>query len=390
MAVTEEIKAWIVANYGDGTRVTTDGWRKLNVAVMNNTIAAPYTKADITEEVVLWAMNNPNYTVSGTAPVPPPATGKPGAEPTIVYSATSGCVVQLASFPGGADSGAKYWIDGYPPGTPSGIPKDYSRGEYDYLQMSCGEHLIFVSIPGFADTEEIFTLASGVLKRFVATPNLVSASTVTATTGKGVGTLAVSAKDSTSGKTVDWGVVRLRSETATTSGVYVGIVPYEGQVVAKTYNVVVTAKGYNEGVQKVAVKANQRTVVSIPLYQKKFAAVLKIMAGGPAYIDGMSFKDYEVLFVGETRKKDWVRIETTVTDTFQVVMTWYHHIEGADLAQLTRATELFGAYQGVLKTEEKVLSPYMTATERHLDFPEWGIPNKPGYYRVAFGLDIGT
>ena len=299
-------------------------------------------------------------------------------------------MLQLASFPGGAESGAKYWIDGYPPGTPSGIPKDYSKGEYDYIKLPCGEHSIFVQIPGYEDTEEIVTLAPGVLKWLVARPSMVSASTVTATTGKGVGTLAVSAKDSTSGKTVDWGVVRLRSATATTSGVYVGIIPYEGQVVAKTYNVVVTAKGYEEGVQKVAVKANQRTSVSIPLYQKKFAAVLKIMAGGPAYIDGMSFKDYEVLFVGETRKKDWVRIETTVTDTFQVVMTWYHHIEGADISGLSKATGLFGPLHGVLKTEEKILSPYMSATERHLDFPEWGIPNKPGYYRVAFGLDVGT
>jgi hypothetical protein len=361
---------------------------------MNNTIAAPYTKADITEEVVIWAMGNPNYTVPGappvTPPVTPPLTGKPGAKPTIVYGAAPGvCVLELASFPGGPDSGAKYWIDGYPPGTPSGIPKDYSKGESDYIKLSCGEHSIFVQIPGREDTKEIVTLEPGVLSWLVATPKIVSASTVTATTGKGVGTLAVTAKDSSTGATVEWGVVRLRSETATTQGVYVGIIPYEGLVDAKTYNVVVTAKGYEEGVQKVAVKANQRTSVSISLYQKKFAAVLKIMAGGPAYIDGMSFKDYEVLFVGETRKKDWVRVETTVTDTFQVVMTWYHHIEGVDLSELTRATELFGPLHGILKTEEKTLSPFMSATERHLDFPEWGIPNEPGYYRVAFGLDIG-
>jgi hypothetical protein len=61
---SEAIKAWIVANYGDGTRVTGDGGRKLNVAKMANMLAAlpsGYSKADITEGVVLWAMDNPNW-----------------------------------------------------------------------------------------------------------------------------------------------------------------------------------------------------------------------------------------------------------------------------------------------------------------------------------------
>ena len=71
----DAIKAWIVANYGDGTRVTSEGWLKLYDANMMNNLAplpAGYTKASITEEVVLWAKSNPNYTVSGTTPTPTP------------------------------------------------------------------------------------------------------------------------------------------------------------------------------------------------------------------------------------------------------------------------------------------------------------------------------
>ena len=64
--VPEAIKAWIVANYGDGTRVTSDGWRKLSDAEMANALAplpAGYTKADITDEVMVWAMDNPNWEI---------------------------------------------------------------------------------------------------------------------------------------------------------------------------------------------------------------------------------------------------------------------------------------------------------------------------------------
>jgi len=66
ITVPEALKAWIVANYGDGTRVTSDGWRRLSDAEMANTLAplpAGYTKADITDEVMLWAMDNPNWEI---------------------------------------------------------------------------------------------------------------------------------------------------------------------------------------------------------------------------------------------------------------------------------------------------------------------------------------
>jgi hypothetical protein len=62
----DAIKAWIVANYGDGTRVTSDGWRRLSDAEMANALAplpAGYTKADITGAVISWAIDNPNWEV---------------------------------------------------------------------------------------------------------------------------------------------------------------------------------------------------------------------------------------------------------------------------------------------------------------------------------------
>ena len=276
MAVPTAIKNWIVKNYGDGTRVTSDGWRKLSDAEMANALAplpSGYTKADITDEVMVWAIDNPNYTVSGAPPI-------------------------------------------------------------------------------IVDTT------------------------------KTMGTLAVTAKDSDTGVEVDWGLVRLRSPTATSGGKYVGILPYKGQVEAKTYNVAVTARGYSESVKKATVRANQRTSLSVPMYQEKFASLFKIVAGGPAYIDGISFKEFEVLFVDDVRSKDWGRVETTVTDKFQIQMTWYHYEEG--VTNLPPATELFS--QGVLKTERKTLNPDMSSNERHLDFPEWNVPNVPGYYRVTFGL----
>ena len=282
MAVPEAIKNWIVANYGDGTRVTADGWRKLSDAEMAGALAplpSGYTKASITDEVMVWAMDNPNYTVTGETPATAPVTAP-------VY------------------------------------------------------------------------------------------------TTKTMGTLAVTAKDSDTGVEVDWGLVRLRSPTATSGGKYVGILPYKGQVEAKTYNVAVTARGYSESVKKATVRANQRTSISVQMYQEKFASLLKIVAGGPAYIDGISFKEFEVVFVNDVRTKDWGRVETTVTDKFQIQMTWYHYEEG--VANLPPATELFS--QGVLKTERKTLNPDMSSTERHLDFPKWNVPNVPGYYRVTFGL----
>jgi hypothetical protein len=65
-AVPEAIKAWIVANYGDGTRVTSSGWLKLYDANMANVLAplpSGYTKASITEGVVQWAKANPNWEI---------------------------------------------------------------------------------------------------------------------------------------------------------------------------------------------------------------------------------------------------------------------------------------------------------------------------------------
>jgi hypothetical protein len=62
----DAIKAWIVANYGDGTRVTSDGWRRLSDAEMANALAplpAGYTKADIAGAVISWAIDNPNWEV---------------------------------------------------------------------------------------------------------------------------------------------------------------------------------------------------------------------------------------------------------------------------------------------------------------------------------------
>jgi hypothetical protein len=362
---------------------------------MNNTIAAPYTKADITEEVVIWAMGNPNYTVPGAPVTPPvtppyvppvtPGTGKPGATPVIVYSAATGCVLQLAScvlqlasFPGGAD----YWIDGYPPGTKSGVTKDYSKYEWDYIQLPCGEHSIFVRIPGYEDIEEIITVGTG-LTMFIAAPDMISA---TGTPSGKVGTLAVTAKAADTGETIPWGLVRLRSEKAKTGGVYVGVTPYSGKVEVAKYNVVVSAKGYEDAVKKVTINMNQRTSVAFSLQPVTLAAVLKIVAGGPAYIAGMSFKDYDALFVGNTRK-DWVRVETTILDVFRVKMIWYHHREGEPVSNLTQATELFGPLHGVLTTEKKMLSPHMTGTERHLDFAEYIVPNYPGLYRVVFTLE---
>jgi hypothetical protein len=79
-------------------------------------------------------------------------------------------------------------------------------------------------------------------------------------------------------------LVRLRSATATSGGKYVGILPFVGEVKAGTYNVAVTAKGYSESVKKATVRADQRTSISVPMYSAKFASILKIVAGGPAYL----------------------------------------------------------------------------------------------------------
>ena len=89
----DAIKAWIVANYGRGTQVSGLGWLKLSGARNSGTLAplpAGYTSADITQEVVTWAKNNPNYTISGAAPTPKPSvTPTPTPETKTWHSVTT-------------------------------------------------------------------------------------------------------------------------------------------------------------------------------------------------------------------------------------------------------------------------------------------------------------
>ncbi len=86
--VPEEIKEYIVKNYGDGKCITKDTGDKLGLACLTDNLAKPlpsgYTKDDIcSEEVLKWTYDNVGWCIETT---PPPATEKIGHQTVIVIT----------------------------------------------------------------------------------------------------------------------------------------------------------------------------------------------------------------------------------------------------------------------------------------------------------------
>jgi hypothetical protein len=104
--------------------------------------------------------------------------------------------------------------------------------------------------------------------------------------------------------------------------------------------------------------------------------VIVKIAPGLAYIDDISGGDYQVWYIG-TKVTGWVRVETFMDKPmlFKAELTF---------CALGTTTPIAGISK--IKTEEKILHPSMSATDRHLNWPEWVVPDKPGEYSLLAEL----
>ena len=145
------------------------------------------------------------------------------------------------------------------------------------------------------------------------------------------------------------------------------------------YSISVVAEGRATHKESIVLYKDTPKTIDAYLPEKKLAVIIKI-APGLAYIDDISGGDYQVWYIG-TRIEGWVRVETFIDKP-----TMFK----AELTLCTPGTTTPVAGISKIITEEKLLHPSMSASDRHLDWPLWLVPDKPGEYSLVAELFMMT
>ena len=145
------------------------------------------------------------------------------------------------------------------------------------------------------------------------------------------------------------------------------------------YNISVVAEGRATHLESIILYKDTPKTIDAYLPEKRLAVIIKI-AAGLAYIDDISGGDYQVWYIG-TRIEGWVRVETFIDKP-----TMFK----AELTLCAPGTTTPVAGISKIITEEKLLHPSMSASDRHLDWPLWLVPDKPGEYSLVAELFMMT
>ena len=145
------------------------------------------------------------------------------------------------------------------------------------------------------------------------------------------------------------------------------------------YNISVVAEGRATHLESIVLYKDTPKTIDAYLPEKRLAVIIKI-AAGLAYIDDISGGDYQVWYIG-TRIEGWVRVETFIDKP-----TMFK----AELTLCAPGTTTPVAGISKIITEEKLLHPSMSASDRHLDWPLWLVPDKPGEYSLVAELFMMT
>ena len=263
------------------------------------------------------------------------------------------------------------WIDADPAVDPATVActKDMTKGEFDTILLDApGTHTIHIRKTGYEDYYNEFDL----IAEGDSCAELVYLKPLA---GTDVALLTVKAyKEEEKPALVPVDNAVLKKGTSK-----VGFCPYSdywrADPTGTSYKISVVAEGRATYEESIVLYKDTPKTIDAYLLEKKLEVVIKI-APGLAYIDDMSGGDYQVWYIG-TRVEGWVRVETFMDKPtlFKAELTFCAPGTTTPIAGISK-----------IITEDKLLHPSMTASERHLDWPAWLVPDKPGEYSLVAEL----
>lgn len=261
------------------------------------------------------------------------------------------------------------WIDRDPAVESASVActKDATKGLYEKIEVPApATHFIHIKKTGF---EEFYDDNKGEV--LLEGENWYVMPSLTAIAGADVALLTVNAyKDEL--KPIK---VAVENAVVKKGTKIVGFAPYSDYWPANVYDLFVVADGRKTYEEKITLFKDTPKTIDAYMTEKKLEIKIRI-APGVAFIDDMVGGDYQVWYIG-TKVEGWVRVET-----FMEALTLFK----AELTFCTLGTET--PVPGIPKiiTEEKLLHPGMTTTERYLRWPPWLVPDKPGEYSLLSTL----
>lgn len=327
---------------------------------------------DISVADVGWVYANdggaaePQYCL-GVTPTPIPETPTPTPPP--VGKAT----LWLATDPGCCAA----WIDCDHAVESASVActQDATKGLYDKMEVSApATHFIHIKKTGF---ENFYDDNRGAV--LLEGDNWYVMPSLTAIAGANVALLTVNAYKHEEPHEPPAARLAVENAVVKKGTKIMGFVPYSdywgAEEVGTVYDLSVVADGRETYEQKITLIKDTPKTINAFMPVKKLEIKIRI-APGVAYIDDISGGDYQTWYIG-TRVEGWVRAET-----FLETPTMFK----AELSFCTLGTETPVSGISKIITEEKLLHPAMTATERHLDWPPWLVPDKPGKYSLLSEL----
>lgn len=272
------------------------------------------------------------------------------------------CELLIATWPGNAD----YWIDKATTETPDGKTKSLMEGA-DHIWLGCGYHTVEYKLEGYEYPSTYIKTKNckiGVPCDFTCVlDKIISEDT---------GFLDVSAwKEETPTEEITNAIVRVGTKSRS---VPIGFTPLTTHVVeVGSLHVIVRAEDRADYEETVTIEKNTTTTINAIMKKAELKAVIR-MGVGVAWMDDWSLDAYTFWSLG-SYQSGWIRVETGIVETFQ-----------ARICFIGGPVSVPAIY-----TAEKTLTPYMTASERHLDWEAWYVdPAYVGEYTVIAQLKMGV
>lgn len=266
------------------------------------------------------------------------------------------------------------WIDVDPVAAATvACTKDKTIGEWDSIELDApGTHFIHVRKTGYENYYGEFT--------FVAEgQSLAELPVLKPEAGTDVAALTVNAYKEEERPSL----VPVENAVFKKGTSKVGFCPYSdfwrAAVTGTQYKISIVAEGRATYEEDIVLYKDTPQTIDAYLPAKKLEVIIKI-SPGVAFIDDISGGDYQVWYVNSL-VEGWVRVETYLDEPtlFKAELTF---------CNLGTTTPVAGISKII--TEEKLLHSSMSASDRHLDWPGWLVPDMPGSYSLVAELFFMT
>lgn len=333
------------------------------------------TISDVVNEILLndgYPAGETKYCVGAPPPTPTPT---PPPTPTPLPTPPPGTgLLYLATDPGLA----KATID---QGTAIEkiieTTKDATKGEYDTIELTApAHHTVRITKSGYDDFYVEFDLGEGERYAIIESLKAVAGADVALLTVNVYNDEARPLKEPIAHAAVKKGTK------------FMGFAPYSDYWAAApggtNYNLSVYAVDRETYESVITLYKDTPRTIDVYLKEKKIARRI-IIAPGVAYIGDLSLKDGSILFIG-SKVDGWVRVETFIDEPvmFKAMLTFC--LPNTQTPAWSPLTDAETGRQYHIITESKLLHSTMTATERHLDWAPWLVPDRPGEYSLVAEL----